>query len=150
MKKSKNNYTVKDFFYKNGLIPPAPSIDTSESLPYIPVALYIKAETQNQLNYLEFMYGINLEWQGLKAINTYLDYEGAHGSSSRSGLKNLINDLYTDHNWFFIVVDKEENFPVGTKERFDIREAERVIPVLTMNEVMNFNRAKFVPSTLFE
>lgn len=139
MKKNKKNYLMKDVFFHGIQVKPPvdPDVHINET-PNIPVALYVKCKHPGSIKYEVFVNTINISNQGLDVIATYGDYEGAEGTSFRSALKNMLNDLYNNPEWDAVIIDSEDNFPPGTQEYNALCLIKDKVPVFTLEYVKNF------------
>ncbi|MBQ7378815.1 MAG: hypothetical protein IJW70_03930 [Clostridia bacterium] len=111
--------------------------DTGEKAD-IPVVLYMKTEYQDTLRYDEFVHKMFAKDQGLEIVCSYGDYDGAEGSSLRTGLRALVNAMYSDREWFALLIDDLDSFPLGSEEHKVLCDIKSHVPVFTMDFVKEY------------
>lgn len=104
----------------------------------IPVALYVMTEYQETLRYREFIHKMHAKDQDLEVICSYRDFDGAEGSSLRTGLRALVNAMYSDREWEALLVDDMDSFPLGSEEHDVLCDIKSRMPVYTMDFVKKY------------
>ena len=103
---------------------------------YIPVALYLKSETEDNQRYEIFEVEMEVRTQGLEVIKYYRDLEE---DETLPGLHLMLSDLNEGCDWLAIIIASKNDFSFGTMGYDLLCQAAIKVPILTIDFVKKSN-----------